>query len=468
MAKLLRRSGLPASPSQGVRTGLLAICAFTALFIIRHIAMNSAKIQRLALSLRLCQEDTKALTQPELPDPFAAQTVYVPVACNDSQAPFERTAAPDTKPLSMRDLEEKLDQLHKSIKRKDEMLRVRNNQLVDAFATLENREALWNSSLHRINDMADSEPELLVAIAVLTDYDQIGLRDQFRKSWYADGSPAKLEQLLGVRVVFVVGSNPFALSDGTGLIHDSPEVRAEAAQHDDLLRVQSQHKAGSEGRSEVMHEVWRVLPLLYNAHFYSKVQGNALPSPMGFAQVLMQYDSSSAVYAGCMKSGPVVTDWKSPWYEPSNFKFGSSTSGDRNYMLHASANGYAISRPIALHLARFNDILAVYSNEDVMVGSWMLGLNVEHSYEGGFCCAHAERCKFSEDAIKDAATALQAYMGHGGKPAEGAQQQQRKGDTPAGCAAYGGGCNGVCGLRCTTDCSADKDWLQYQHCVRVV
>lgn len=89
------------------------------------------------------------------------------------------------------------------------------------------------------------------------------------------------------------------------------------------------------------------------------VQGNALPSPLGFAQVLLQYNANEPVYVGCMKSGPVVTDWKSPWYEPSNFKFGSSTSGDRNYMLHASANGYAISRPVALHIARFSDILAV-------------------------------------------------------------------------------------------------------------
>lgn len=102
------------------------------------------------MALRHCRDDTKALAQPDLPDPFASHMVYVPLGCNDSQAPVEKTADLETKSASLRDLEEKLDQLEKVIKRKDEMLRVRNNQLVEASATLESREALWNSSLHSV------------------------------------------------------------------------------------------------------------------------------------------------------------------------------------------------------------------------------------------------------------------------------------------------------------------------------
>lgn len=101
-----------------------------------------------AMALRHCRDDSAAVLQPELPDPFASQAVFVPVACNDSEAPIEKAAALAKKSTTVRDLEEKLDQLEKVIKRKDEMLRVRNNQLVDAFATLEKRESLWNSSLH--------------------------------------------------------------------------------------------------------------------------------------------------------------------------------------------------------------------------------------------------------------------------------------------------------------------------------
>ena len=110
----------------------------------------------------------------------------------------------------------------------------------------------------------------------------------------------------------------------------------------------------------------------------------------------------------------------------------------------------------------------VYSNEDVMVGAWMLGLNVEHAYEGGFCCAHAERCKFREEALEQAGDDVRAYLQRGGAPADGDTPDMRKAEAPAGCAAYGGGCNGVCGLKCTTDCTDDRDWLQYQPCVRAV
>lgn len=53
--------------------------------------------------------------------------------------------------------------------------------------------------------------------------------------------------------------------------------------------------------------------------------------------------------------------WKSPWYEPQAWKFGGSGSpgADRFYMLHASANGYALTRGVAMHLAHFGDVLAV-------------------------------------------------------------------------------------------------------------
>lgn len=91
---------------------------------------------------------------------------------------------------------------------------------------------------------------------------------------------------------------------------------------------------------------------------WPRVQISGLPSPVGFAQMLTQYDAREPTYAGCMKSGQVITDWKSPWYEPQNFKFGTN-GGDHQYMLHAAATGYVISRPVALHLSRYSNILMV-------------------------------------------------------------------------------------------------------------
>lgn len=76
--------------------------------------------------------------------------------------------------------------------------------------------------------------------------------------------------------------------------------------------------------------------------------------------------------------------------------------------------------------------LQVYANEDVMVGSWLLGLAVEHVYDGNFCCADTAAC----DAI-----ALSRGLG--------ASPQLRSllgGDDGKACALYSGPCNGICGL----------------------
>lgn len=75
-----------------------------------------------------------------------------------------------------------------------------------------------------------------------------------------------------MRMVFVLGRNPFMVSDGTGIAHDTDDILAEVKAHDDLLRVDAVHKDGGEGNSAIVHDVWRVLPSKYSALFYAKVQ----------------------------------------------------------------------------------------------------------------------------------------------------------------------------------------------------
>ena len=74
----------------------------------------------------------------------------------------------------------------------------------------------------------------------------------------------------GVRVLFVMGSNPWQESDGTGVASDTEAVREEEAQWGDFLRVPVVHHAGSEGRSRVIHELWKRLPLQHEAKYYIK------------------------------------------------------------------------------------------------------------------------------------------------------------------------------------------------------
>jgi hypothetical protein len=95
------------------------------------------------------------------------------------------------------------------------------------------------------------------------------------------------------------------------------------------------------------------------------LQANALPNPQGLVLALKPYlkSGTNSSYIGCLKSGAVITDYKSPWYEPQAWKFGGTSGTDgnmiRNYMLHATANGYALSRSVAIYLATNADLLSV-------------------------------------------------------------------------------------------------------------
>jgi hypothetical protein len=120
---------------------------------------------------------------------------------------------------------------------------------------------------------APEGPKTLIAVlAVVTEYSEGWLRNELRKSWYLTGKAADLESSLGVKVLFVIGSNPMTASDGTGEMPDGQEVASEAADNSDILRVPSVHTAGNEGKAQLVHDLWRSLAALYEAHFYVKAQ----------------------------------------------------------------------------------------------------------------------------------------------------------------------------------------------------
>lgn len=95
-----------------------------------------------------------------------------------------------------------------------------------------------------------------------------------------------------------------------------------------------------------------------------------------------------------MKSGRVLTDRRYKWYEPEYWRFGDpSGEGGINYMRHASGQIYGLSGPIAKYIGRNTDILHRYANEDVSVGSWLVGLDISHVDERRFCCDSPRQCE---------------------------------------------------------------------------
>ena len=61
-------------------------------------------------------------------------------------------------------------------------------------------------------------------------------------------------------------------------------------------------------------------------------------------------------------------------------------------MRHASGQFYGISAPVARYVARSASVLYKYANEDITVGSWMVGLDVEYVDERRMCCASSDEC----------------------------------------------------------------------------
>jgi hypothetical protein len=98
---------------------------------------------------------------------------------------------------------------------------------------------------------------------------------------------------------------------------------------------------------------------------------------------LVSHRLSRAVYFGCMKTGPVLSSPKLRWHEPEWWRFGENGN---KYFRHCSGQIYGVSRLVAQYIHDHSSILHRYANEDVSVGSWVMGLDVEFIDERHMCC----------------------------------------------------------------------------------
>ncbi|XP_075103814.1 putative beta-1,3-galactosyltransferase 2 [Nicotiana tabacum] len=122
---------------------------------------------------------------------------------------------------------------------------------------------------------------------------------------------------------------------------------------------------------------------LWDADFYVKVDDDVHVNIGALAATLARHRSKPSVYIGCMKSGPVLVQKGVRYREPEHWKFGDD--GNR-YFRHATGQLYAISKDLATYISINRHILHKYANEDVTVGSWFIGLDVEHIDDRKLCC----------------------------------------------------------------------------------
>ncbi|KAE8720299.1 putative beta-1,3-galactosyltransferase 8 [Hibiscus syriacus] len=170
----------------------------------------------------------------------------------------------------------------------------------------------------------------------------------------------KLEREKGIVMRFVIGHSATA-----GGVLDKA-LDKEEAEYNDFLRlnhVEGYHQPGIQ-KIIVDDDVHVNLGML--------------------ATTVAQYRAKPRVYIGCMKFGPVrMLKLGEKYHEPEYWKFGEDGN---KYFRHVTGQIYGISKNLAAYISINSSILHRFANEELSLGSWMIGLEVEHVDDLSRCC----------------------------------------------------------------------------------
>ncbi|KAJ0102649.1 hypothetical protein Patl1_04174 [Pistacia atlantica] len=197
----------------------------------------------------------------------------------------------------------------------------------------------------------------------------------------------KLEEEKGIVMRFVIGH-----SATSGGILDRA-IEAEDKRHGDFLRLE--HVEGYLELSAKTKIFFATAVALWNADFYVKVDDDVHVNIATLGATLARHRSKPRVYIGCMKSGPVLAQKGVRYHEPEYWKFGEEGN---KYFRHATGQLYAISKDLASYISINRHMLHKYANEDVSLGSWFIGLDVEHIDDRRLCCGTPPDCEWKAQA----------------------------------------------------------------------
>jgi hypothetical protein len=235
---------------------------------------------------------------------------------------------------------------------------------------------------------AEARQKVFMVVGINTAFSSRKRRDSVRESWMPQGDKLKqLEQEKGIVVRFVIGHSATA-----GGILDRA-IEAENAQHSDFLRLD--HVEGYLELSMKTKIYFATAVNKWDADFYVKVDDDVHVNLGMLATTLARHSSKPRVYIGCMKSGPVLSQKGVKYYEPEHWKFGEEGN---KYFRHATGQIYAISRDLARYIAVNQALLHRYTNEDVSLGSWIIGLDVDHIDDRSMCCGTPPDCEWKAQA----------------------------------------------------------------------
>ncbi|XP_024456039.1 beta-1,3-galactosyltransferase 7 isoform X2 [Populus trichocarpa] len=187
-----------------------------------------------------------------------------------------------------------------------------------------------------------AKQKVFMVIGINTAFSSRKRRDSIRETWMPQGKKLmQLERDKGIIVRFMIGQSATSNS-----ILDRA-IDSEDAQHKDFLRLE--HVEGYHELSAKTKNFFSTAVAKWDAEFYVKVDDDVHVNLGMLASTLARHRSKPRVYIGCMKSGPVLSQ-----------------------------------RPI----------LHKYANEDVSLGAWFIGLEVELIDDRNMCCGTPPDCEW--------------------------------------------------------------------------
>lgn len=227
--------------------------------------------------------------------------------------------------------------------------------------------------------------KVMAFVGIQTGFSSVGRRKALRKTWMPSDRDElrRLEESTGLAFRFVIGRS----SDRSKMASLEKEIH----EYDDFLLIDvEEHYSKLPFKTLAF---FKAAYRLYDCDFYVKADDDIYLRPDRLSLLLAKDRSHPQTYLGCMKKGVVFTDPKLKWYEPLSPLLGSE------YFLHAYGPIYALSSDTVSNLILVrNDSFRMFSNEDVMIGSWMLAMNVEHEHEKELC---QTQCTTSSIAVWD-------------------------------------------------------------------
>ncbi|KAK4795884.1 hypothetical protein SAY86_028210 [Trapa natans] len=219
-------------------------------------------------------------------------------------------------------------------------------------------------------------PKVFFVMGIITAFSSRKRRGSIRETWMPKKDELKkLEVEKGIIIRFVIGH-----SASQGGVLDRA-IDAEDSIHKDFLRLN--HIEGYHELSSKTQTYFSTAVAKWDADFYIKVDDDVHVNLGMVGSTLARHRSKSRVYIGCMKSGPILSQKGVKYHEPEHWKFGEEGN---KYFRHATGQIYAISKDLATYISVNRHILHLYANEDVSLGSWFIGLDVQHIDDQSLCC----------------------------------------------------------------------------------